>query len=82
VARAIDLTIMHPTTTDDTAATGPNSGTKQQTINRLTADAAAGCLRSAHRHGQAWAHVGVADTSTTRRTADDKTKNLEPTSPT
>ena len=80
---AIDLTVMHPdmfSTFDDIGGDrGPNSGTKQQTINRLYGgDAAAWAAFDPRtvmaKHGPYVGVAGYFDDS--QEPADDKTKNL------
>jgi S-formylglutathione hydrolase FrmB len=80
---AIDLTVMHPdlfTTFEDIGGDrGPNSGTKQQTIDRLYGgDAAAWNAYDPRtvmaRHGPYSGVAGYFDDS--QEPADDKTKNL------
>ncbi len=80
---AIDLAVMHPdmfSTFDDIGGDrGPNSGTKEQTINRLyggdsTAWAAFDPRTVMARHGPYVGVAGYFDDS--QEPADDKTKNL------
>jgi S-formylglutathione hydrolase FrmB len=80
---AIDLTVMHPdmfSTFDDIGGDrGPNSGTKQQTINRLCGGDAAAWAAFDPRtvmanHGPYVGVAGYFDDS--QEPADDKTKNL------
>jgi S-formylglutathione hydrolase FrmB len=80
---AIDLTVMHPdlfTTFDDIGGDrGPNSGTKEQTINRLYGGDAAAWAAFDPRtvmaaHGPYVGVAGYFDDS--QEPADDKTKNL------
>ena len=80
---AIDLTVMHPdlfTTFDDIGGDrGPNSGTREQTINRLYGGDAAAWAAFDPRtvmaaHGPYIGVAGYFDDS--QEPADDKTKNL------